>query len=77
MRLPPTTKRAIPVELDAYPTRDECSDSARTTCQSLSSCAVALRDQGKNHALREGTTENATVCKGLLADLRERGLDLD
>ena len=22
-------------------------------------------------------TENATVCKGLLADLRERGLDLD
>ena len=28
-------------------------------------------------ALREGTTENATVCKALLADLRERGLDLD
>ena len=28
-------------------------------------------------ALREGTTENATVCKALLSDLRERGLDLD
>ena len=28
-------------------------------------------------ALREGTTENATVCKALLTDLRERGLDLD
>src|SRR5438552_3513296 len=26
---------------------------------------------------REGTTENATVCKALLADLRERGLDLE
>lgn len=28
-------------------------------------------------ALRKGTTENATVCKGLLADLRQCGLDLD
>ena len=27
--------------------------------------------------LREGTTENSTVCKALLADLRPRGLDLD
>src|SRR5581483_2670255 len=35
--------------------------------------------QGQPHvlALREGTTENATVGKALLADLRERGLDLD
>ena len=28
-------------------------------------------------ALREGTTENATVCRALLSDLRECGLDLD
>jgi len=35
--------------------------------------------QGRKHvlALREGTTENATVCKALLADVRERGLDLE
>jgi transposase-like protein len=35
--------------------------------------------QGQKHvlALREGTTENATVCKALLADLRDRGLDLE
>ena len=38
-----------------------------------------MHAQGINHvlALREGTTENATVCKALLADLRQRGLDLD
>ena len=41
--------------------------------------AVGVDAQGTKHvlALREGTTENATVCKALLADLRERGLDLD
>ena len=41
--------------------------------------AVGVDVQGTKHvlALREGTTENATVCKALLADLRERGLDLD
>ncbi|MCW5892055.1 MAG: IS256 family transposase [bacterium] len=41
--------------------------------------AVGLDAHGAKHtlALREGTTENATVCKALLADLRERGLDLD
>jgi putative transposase len=41
--------------------------------------ALGVDAQGQKHvlALREGTTENATVCKGLLADLRERGLDLD
>lgn len=41
--------------------------------------ALGLDAQGTKHvlALREGTTENATVCKALLADLRERGLDLD
>ena len=41
--------------------------------------AVGIDGQGTKHvlALREGTTENATVCKALLADLRERGLDLD
>jgi len=41
--------------------------------------AVGLDAQGTKHvlALHEGTTENATVCKGLLADLRQRGLDLD
>ena len=39
----------------------------------------ASDSQGQKHvlALREGTTENATVCKALLTDLRERGLDLD
>src|SRR2546428_4233029 len=37
-----------------------------------------MRRGGSNVlALREGTTENATVCKALLADLRQRGLDLD
>jgi transposase-like protein len=41
--------------------------------------AVGVDAQGTKHvlALREGTTENATVCKALLADVRQRGLDLD
>ena len=41
--------------------------------------ALGVDSQGQKHvlALHEGTTENATVCKGLLADLRQRGLDLD
>jgi len=41
--------------------------------------AAGVDAQGQKHvrALREGTTENATVCKALLADLRQRGLDLD
>ena len=41
--------------------------------------AVGVDAQGTKHvlALHEGTTENATVCKALLADLRARGLDLD
>jgi transposase-like protein len=40
---------------------------------------LGLDAQGVKHVrgLREGTTENATVCKGVLADLRQRGLDLD
>jgi transposase-like protein len=40
---------------------------------------LGLDAQGVKHVLglREGTTENATVCKALLADLRQRGLDLD
>jgi transposase-like protein len=40
---------------------------------------LGLDAQGGKHVLglREGTTENAAVCKGLLADLRQRGLDLD
>ena len=41
--------------------------------------ALGITIDGHKHvlALREGTTENATVCKALLTDLRERGLDLD
>jgi transposase-like protein len=41
--------------------------------------ALGIAADGQKHvlALREGTTENATVCKALLRDLRERGLDLD
>ena len=41
--------------------------------------ALGVDAQGQKHvlALHEGTTENATVCKALLTDLRERGLDLD
>jgi transposase-like protein len=41
--------------------------------------ALGVDVQGNKHvlALHEGTTENATVCKALLTDLRERGLDLD
>jgi hypothetical protein len=43
----PTTKFAIPVERETYPTRDDCWDSARTACQSLARwCAYALRNQG-------------------------------
>jgi transposase-like protein len=40
---------------------------------------LGLDAQGVKHVLglREGTTENATVCKALLAELRQRGLDLD
>lgn len=41
--------------------------------------ALGVDAQGTKHVLglREGTTENATVCKAMLAELRERGLDLD
>jgi transposase-like protein len=41
--------------------------------------ALGVDSQGQKHvlALHEGTTENAAVCKALLTDLRERGLDLD
>jgi len=41
--------------------------------------ALGIAADGHKHvlALREGTTENAAVCKALLTDLRERGLDLD
>ena len=41
--------------------------------------ALGVDLEGHKHvlALHEGTTENATVCKALLTDLRERGLDLD
>jgi transposase-like protein len=41
--------------------------------------ALGITIDGHKHvlALREGTTENAAVCKALLTDLRERGLDLD
>lgn len=41
--------------------------------------ALGIAADGQKHvlALREGTTENAAVCKALLTDLRERGLDLD
>ena len=40
---------------------------------------LGVDSQGMKHVLglREGTTENATVCKALIADLRQRGLDLD
>ncbi|TFG61680.1 MAG: IS256 family transposase [Gemmatimonadales bacterium] len=40
---------------------------------------LGVDSKGVKHVLglREGTTENATVCKALLADLRQRGLDLD
>lgn len=44
-------------------------------------CVVALGvdDQGGKHplALRQGTTENAGVCRALLSDLVERGLSFD
>lgn len=41
--------------------------------------ALGVDAQGHKHvlALHEGTTEKATVCKTLLTDLQERGLDLD
>src|SRR5262245_28998534 len=41
--------------------------------------ALGVDAHGHKHvlALREGTTENATVCTGFLADLRERCLDLE
>jgi putative transposase len=41
--------------------------------------AVGVDARGDKYvlALREGSTENAAVCKALLADLRQRGLDLD
>jgi len=41
--------------------------------------ALGVDSHGMKHvlALRTGTTENATVCKELLADIRRRGLDLD
>jgi putative transposase len=41
--------------------------------------ALGVDSTGQKHvlALREGSTENATVCRALLTDLRERGLNLD
>ena len=41
--------------------------------------ALGIDAHGRKHvlALREGTTENAAVCTALLADIRQRGLDLD
>ena len=38
--------------------------------------ALGVDDRGRKHplALREGTTENAAVCRAMLADLVERGL---
>jgi len=41
--------------------------------------ALGVDSTGQKHvlALREGNTENATVCRALLTDLRERGLNLD
>lgn len=40
---------------------------------------LGIDSQGVKHVLglREGTTENAAVCKAVLGDLRQRGLDLD
>ena len=40
---------------------------------------LGVDSRGVKHVLglREGTTENAVVCKALLGDLRQRGLDLD
>ncbi len=39
--------------------------------------ALGVDDQGRKHPLgvREGTTENATVCRALLSDIVDRGLD--
>jgi transposase-like protein len=41
--------------------------------------ALGVESSGKKHVLgfREGATENAEVCKGLLEDLANRGLKMD
>jgi putative transposase len=41
--------------------------------------AVGVDDHGEKHVLglREGATENSSACKALLADLIERGLDIE
>ena len=41
--------------------------------------ALGVDSQGQKHVLglREGTTENTTVCQSLLVDLHDRGLDLE
>jgi transposase-like protein len=40
-------------------------------------CALGIDREGRKHmlGLREGTTENAAVCAGLLSNLVDRGLD--
>jgi transposase-like protein len=40
-------------------------------------CALGIDREGRKHVLglREGTTENAAVCAGLLSNLVDRGLD--
>lgn len=40
--------------------------------------AVGIDHEGNKHVLglKEGSTENGTVCKGLLSDLVDRGLDI-
>lgn len=41
-------------------------------------CALGIDREGRKHllGLREGTTENAAVCAGLLSNLVDRGLDV-
>jgi putative transposase len=41
--------------------------------------ALGIDEEGRKHVLglHEGATENATACKGLLANLRQRGLRTD
>ena len=48
-------------------------------CLGLSKSGLGIDETGKKHVLglREGSTENATLCRELFASLVERGLPQD
>ena len=73
-------------QLDAWQSRRStastssgCCSTASTSASTASIVALGIDRDGQKHALGlwEGSTENATVCQSLLANLQSRGLRTD